>query len=110
MNRCCLVSILYLLPTLAVLADSKSDKLLESARAAIAQKKLEEAGKFLDQAIAADPASVTAYDLRGGVRFKLADISGSLADFDKQLEMDPDARPEHWRRGITCYYAGKFDD
>ncbi len=62
------------------------------------------------KAIAFDPTFADAYDHRGSAQFMLAHIAESLADFDKFLELKPSARPGHWRRGITCYYAGKFDD
>jgi lipoprotein NlpI len=56
------------------------------------------------------PASDESYDHRGSEHFKLGHISESLRDFDKTLELRPDERPRHWKRGITCYYAGKFDE
>ena len=34
----------------------------------------------------------------------------AIADFDKFLELRPKFAPDHWRRGIALYYAGKFDD
>lgn len=50
------------------------------------------------------------YDLRGRVRFRLADIRGSVEDFDKAVELAPQRGPGHWQRGIAYYYAGRFDD
>src|SRR5262249_23743868 len=47
---------------------------------------------------------------RGSEHFKLGHITESLRDFDKSLELQPSLRPGHWKRGITCYYAGKFDE
>jgi lipoprotein NlpI len=34
----------------------------------------------------------------------------AIADFDKFLELRPKVAPDHWRRGIALYYAGRFDD
>jgi lipoprotein NlpI len=49
-----------------------------------------------------------AYDVRGAAYFKSGDMAKALADFDKYLELRPDVRPEHWKRGICCYYAKKY--
>src|SRR5207245_2257406 len=51
-----------------------------------------------------------AWQRRGEEHFKLANIDRSLSDFDKFLELRPDARPGHWQRGISLYYAGKFKE
>jgi lipoprotein NlpI len=51
-----------------------------------------------------------AIDLRGSEHFKLGKIAESAADFDRYLELRPAEKPEHWRRGITLYYAGRFKD
>ena len=48
-------------------------------------------------------AAATRY-LKSG-KFKEA-----IADFDKFLELRPKLAPDHWRRGIALYYAGKFDE
>jgi lipoprotein NlpI len=34
----------------------------------------------------------------------------SIADFDKYLELKPADTPRHWRRGISYYYAGRFEE
>jgi lipoprotein NlpI len=49
-----------------------------------------------------------AFDLRGVTHFKQGDMVKALADFDRYLELRPDVRPYHWKRGICCYYAGKY--
>jgi lipoprotein NlpI len=33
-----------------------------------------------------------------------------VADFDRFLEAKPDQAPGHWRRGISLYYLGRYDD
>ena len=35
-------------------------------------------------------------------------FDGSLADFDKFIEMVPGQEPYHWQRGLVHYYAGKY--
>ena len=93
-------------PVLA--ADNKD--LLNKADAALKAKKFAEAAALASQAIEADPGSAGAFDLRGTANFKMGNIKESLADFDKQIELNPIAGPAHWRRGLTLYYAEKFAD
>jgi len=47
---------------------------------------------------------------RGQNRFFKADIDGSLADFNEVVELMPERDPYHWQRGITFYYAGKYQE
>jgi lipoprotein NlpI len=46
---------------------------------------------------------------RGEERFRQARIAESIADFDRQIELQPDREPEHWQRGIAYYYAGEYE-
>ena len=50
------------------------------------------------------------YDHRGSANFMLGRIKESLCGLRRILQLEPKAASQHWRRGITCYYAGKFDD
>lgn len=61
------------------------------------------------RALELDPKLAVAYDLRGSEHFKLGHIAESLADFDRFLALRPAAASGHWKRGITLYYAGKYD-
>jgi lipoprotein NlpI len=56
-----------------------------------------------------DPQAAVAYDLRGSEQFKQGQIAESIRDFDKYLALAPEQEPHHWRRGISYYYAGKYD-
>ena len=71
----------------------------------------EAALKSFTEAIARDPKLATAYDRRGDAYLKLGKFTDAVADFDKflELETNPMAAADHWRRGIALYYAGKFD-
>jgi lipoprotein NlpI len=62
------------------------------------------------QALVLDPRQAEPYNHRGSEQFKIGNIAESLADFRKYLELNPAGRKGHWRYGITCYYAGKYDD
>lgn len=46
---------------------------------------------------------------RGEDRFRHARIAEAIADFDRQIQLQPQRAPEHWQRGIAYYYAGDFE-
>src|SRR5947209_5604591 len=106
MRTLLMTSLLFVAP---VNADDTKE-LLSKAEAALKAGENADAVKLASQAIEADPKNAKAYDLRGTAHFKLAKITESLADFDKQIELDLKAGPAHWRRGLTLYYADKFAD
>jgi len=53
-------------------------------------------------------ARASAFQRRGEKRFFDADIEGSIADFDAFLDMVPERDPHHWQRGLSYYYADKY--
>ena len=55
------------------------------------------------------PKAANIFQLRGSAAFKLGKIGESIADFDKEIELVPDREPYHWQRGISYYYAEKFE-
>jgi lipoprotein NlpI len=57
-----------------------------------------------------DPKFVDALDLLGSELFKLGQFKDSAAAFDKYVDVRPDEKPGHWRRGISLYYAGRYDE
>ena len=59
-------------------------------------------------AIQGAPGDSSLYRLRGTLRFKAGDFAGSIADFDKQIALKPEAEQSHWQRGLSYYYAGEF--
>jgi lipoprotein NlpI len=62
----------------------------------------------LDTVVSLAPKWVDGYEARGKLRFEASDFKGSVADFDKFLELRPEATPAHWQRGISLYYAGEY--
>jgi type 1 glutamine amidotransferase len=46
---------------------------------------------------------------RGEEHFRQALIAESIADFDRELQLQPNQAAEHWQRGIAYYYAGEYD-
>lgn len=57
-----------------------------------------------------EPGHGETYQKRGEAQFMLGHFNESVADFDKLLELEPDKRPYHWQRGISCYYAKKYEE
>ena len=58
----------------------------------------------------ANPKLPVVWQKRGELYFRLGSFKESVADFDKFIELLPDQAPHHWQRGISLYYAGRFDD
>lgn len=56
------------------------------------------------------PDAAGVYQRRGTEQFKLGKITESIADFDKFISLAPGQEPHHWQRGISYYYAGRFED
>ncbi|MCC9604700.1 hypothetical protein LOC68_26700 [Blastopirellula sp. JC732] len=50
------------------------------------------------------------YYVRGREEFRIGQIAKSAADFDKYAELHPAEKPKLWERGITLYYAGRFQE
>ena len=47
--------------------------------------------------------------LRGEQNFREARVAESIADFDRQVQLQPERAAEHWQRGIAYYYAGEYE-
>jgi lipoprotein NlpI len=84
------------------------DELLQQAAQAAQRGEHERAIARLSDAIKASPMMPLAWYLRGREHFRAGKISESVADFDKYVELQPQAANQQWERGISCYYAGDF--
>jgi lipoprotein NlpI len=62
------------------------------------------------KALVLDKTLAAVYQARGLVQFKAGKINEAIADFDRYIELKPEAKISHWQRGIAYYYAGRFDD
>jgi lipoprotein NlpI len=62
--------------------------------------------KFLE----VDKNNADAFQRRGLVMFKLGKFNESIADFDEYIRRKPDRKVSHWQRGISYFYAGRYDD
>ncbi|XP_057972155.1 uncharacterized protein LOC131160465 isoform X2 [Malania oleifera] len=47
---------------------------------------------------------------RGMLLFRQGDVSGSLADFDRAIELDPRQKSYLWQRGLSLYYLDRFEE
>jgi lipoprotein NlpI len=83
-------------------------ELLAQAQASADRGESEAAVKAATEAIAKDGSLASAYYLRGRERFKLSQFQESVADFDRYVELMPQAASRQWERGISLYYAGEY--
>lgn len=73
-------------------------------------RKHDEAIKSYDKAYELDKNVMIAINQRGGAKFKKGDIKGSIEDFEAYIKFKPAAYDDHWRYGISLYYAGRFEE
>lgn len=63
---------------------------------------------FLTGGNAAQEASMSVR--RGMQLFRQGDVGGSLAEFDRAIELDPRQKAYLWQRGLSLYYANRFEE
>ena len=49
-------------------------------------------------------------DRRGDIHLKAGRFDLAIVDFDVYIAANPSVEPQHWRRGIAYYYAGRYQD
>ena len=86
------------------------EELTRQAEAAAGSRDYSKAVTLVSRAIVLAPERATLYLLRGTYHFRDGKIEEALADFDRQLKLQPGDRAEHWQRGIALYYAGRFKE
>ncbi|KAL5697361.1 hypothetical protein ACHQM5_030789 [Ranunculus cassubicifolius] len=47
---------------------------------------------------------------KGMVLFRQGDVSGSVMEFDRAIELDPRQKQYLWQRGLSLYYLDKFEE
>src|SRR5262245_25781922 len=85
------------------------DDLIQQATQASQRGERERAIARLTEAITQSPTIPIAWYERGREHFKAGKIAESVADFDKYVQLLPQAENKQWERGISYYYAGQFD-
>ena len=61
-----------------------------------------------DAALAKEPSSTDWLTRRGDARLFLGDAKGAVADFEKEIAIDPSHDAPHWRLGIAYLFSGDF--
>lgn len=102
------VAIFILSSSIALTHGDEPDKLHQALQAA-QDNKSEEAVALLTEVIKVQPDLADAYYARGREHFRIGEIDKSLADFNKLVQLKPKLEPQQWERGITAYYAGKYE-
>ena len=64
----------------------------------------------LTSRLTTEAPSANAYVQRGMMQFKLGRMAASIADFDRAEQLQPALTPYLWQRGLSYYYAARFDD
>jgi lipoprotein NlpI len=105
--RAIAVSMLLIGCSVAVFADD-ADKLTQALQAA-RENKSQRAVELLSEVIKEQPGLADAYYWRGREHFRIGEIDKSLTDFNKLVELKPKLEPQQWERGITAWYAGKYE-
>ncbi|TWT31511.1 tetratricopeptide repeat protein [Blastopirellula retiformator] len=111
--RGCLLTSLLLVSSPAVAQEGKAVELALEARTAAASGESAKAVSLATQALQQEPQSDAVtflYYLRGREQFRLGKIAESAADFDKYAQLFPREKPKLWERGITLYYAERYQE
>src|SRR5205823_4115281 len=82
------------------------DPLLQQAMQAAERGEHNRAVAKLSEAIQASPTTPLPWYLRGREHFREGKMAESVADFDKFVQLQPQAANQQWERGISLYYAG----
>jgi lipoprotein NlpI len=92
---------------LAVAATAAEPPISEDARREMLAK-FEQQKKTADARLETEPKDIDTLTRRGDVRLFLGDAKGAVADFEKEIALDPTHDAPHWRLGIAYYFAGDY--
>jgi lipoprotein NlpI len=73
-------------------------------------RRYDEGIRDLTAALKLVPVAPVTLQRRGELNFKAGHFNESVADFDRVIELAPNQAPHHWQRGISLYYAKRFED
>ncbi|KAH9553623.1 hypothetical protein CY35_08G021500 [Sphagnum magellanicum] len=77
--------------------------------AAVASSPVALAGRVMAANVGDRQAAILA-TRRGMQLFSKGDVRGSVVEFDKALELDPQQKPYLWQRGLSLYYLRRFEE
>jgi lipoprotein NlpI len=110
LSRACTFAVCWTFSLFVLASDQPSvDELLRHSVEEGELGRHAEAVKLASTAIAQEPLLATAYYVRGRERFRGGQLVESVADFDRFIELRPDAAPRQWERGIACFYAKMYE-
>jgi lipoprotein NlpI len=84
------------------------DDLLQQAAQSAQRGEHARAIARLTDVINASPKMSIAWYLRGREHFRAGHVTEAIADFDKYVQLEPEAQNKQWERGIAYYYAAEF--
>ncbi len=62
----------------------------------------------LQSLIASSPDEVSLHLRLGDARFMNGQVAQAVASYDRAIELQPDAGPGCWQRGLALYYTNQF--
>jgi len=89
---------------------SKARKALKKAQEAVNRRKLDDAEKYIGQALDLHAPFAEALTLRGILRLDARRLEEARADFEKAIEADPGYSLAHIAMGSAYNHASRFDD
>lgn len=89
---------------------SKRDALWLRSVARDRLERYQEAFDDLTLAASADAPGARTLVALGEAAFKAGDMRASIEAFDRAAGLDADLGPHLWQRGISLYYAGRYED
>lgn len=90
-----------------LLAGETAPELVRAAAMAQQEGKLDEALKFADRAVEVDAKGWMAYAIRANIKVQRGDIAGGAADYNKVIELRPEAKLRVYsERGSIYFKAG----
>lgn len=109
MARMLAAALIAWLAVAAACSSQETDPLLQQAALASQRGDYPRAIEQLTTVVEQSPTMAIAWYLRGRANFCAGKIAESVADFDKYVELEPQAKNRLWERGISYYYAGQYE-
>lgn len=72
--------------------------------------RLDETIARLTMQIAESPKTFDLYSRRGDALFFRGKFAEAVADYEKTVEIEPQAETSHWRKGIAYFYAKRYKE
>lgn len=80
------------------------------ARLLVTARRFDEAIADYDALIEKAPQNAIVYHHRGEAHFRSGALTPAFKDFNEFLRQSPLYAPQHWQRGIVCYYLGNYKE